>query len=98
MHGFRAAYSWSFAELFRPIDITTLRTKVGEFAANPGHNAGFGLLTEAAETGAGRLETEGAVVTQMACTNMIHGFVGVPMFSQRRNAPDVTAEIVNSFR
>jgi acetyl esterase len=52
---------------------------------------GFDPLTDGARAYATRLRKAGVVVEQQHYSDIIHGFMSVPFFSQRREALDVTA-------
>lgn len=54
--------------------------------------AGFDPLTDSAEAYARRMEQSGVRVTSRNYPDTIHGFMSVPLFSQRRQALNATAE------
>lgn len=57
---------------------------------------GFDPLTDAARAYAGRLRQENVPVEQRNYSDIIHGFMSVPFFSQRREALDETSRWVRA--
>ncbi|MFT3931748.1 MAG: alpha/beta hydrolase fold domain-containing protein [Spongiibacteraceae bacterium] len=58
--------------------------------------AGFDPLTDASKAYAAKLESSGISVTALNYSDIVHGFMSVKLFPQRRDALNVTSVFLNS--
>ncbi len=96
LKGFRDAYCGHLQETVTPEISPNVAERFDDLPPVLLVTAGFDPLTEGAKVYAGRLEDAGVTVTHAHYPEMIHGFLGVSLFSQRRDALRQTGQFVRS--
>ena len=94
MHGFREAYIGHLDDYSDSYVSPLCASSLAGLPPALIINAGFDLLTGAADAYARRLEAEGVAVTLVNYSNMIHGFMSIPLFAERRDALKNTREFM----